>query len=111
MKSFLISDYDYDRPDYSDDTYEDYNSGFSNRQTEEEEYGGAIDYYDYESDENSDYDNELTCCLHSEILPDVVKEEGIEKCNDKFGFRCVRQDVSTIIYLLSSLALNNFQQI
>ena len=48
----------------------------------------------------------MTCCLHSDILPIVVKEHGIEACEDKLGFRCVRQDVSYIrlhLYLQQSL--------
>ena len=78
----IYLDGDYDQPDYSAYNYDDdkEDNGFGNRNGDEYEY-------DYD-------DSELMCCEHTDILPTVKKEKDIATCDEKFGFQCVRQDVS-----------------
>ena len=76
----------FDSPNYDAYIYDDY-------ETDDEAVRSDYEYKNnYEYDE--DHEDELICCDHEDILPTVVREKNLEKCEDKRGFKCVRQDVS-----------------
>lgn len=52
------------------------------------------DNYDDVGGDGDYVEEDLLCCDHKDILPEVIEETGLIACSDKLGFKCIPQAVS-----------------